>query len=64
MSDLLTAEQLADFCGTKQVSKQRKTLQNAGIFFIDKWDGTLSVCWTHIHNPTKKPSQPIKKLNY
>lgn len=51
MNDLLTDEEVAELTKAKRHKEQKVVLRKAGIFFVERLDGSPGVCWYHVHNP-------------
>jgi hypothetical protein len=55
--EFLTEEELEDLTGHKWPSKQKKVLDQHGIFYIERpSDGKLRVTPQHVYNPTASPT--------
>lgn len=51
MNDFLSEKDIEELTGAKQVSKQKEILTKNRIFFVERTDGKIKVCWHHVHNP-------------
>jgi len=51
MKQFLTDDELFELTGAKQVSKQKEILTKNRIYFVERTDGKIKVCWHHVHNP-------------
>lgn len=57
MTDLLTAEQLADYTHLRQSARQSRWLSENGITHRMRRDGTIAVTWTQINNSAVRAEQ-------
>tara|TARA_B100001063_G_scaffold244727_1_gene278342 strand:+ start:12519 stop:12725 length:207 start_codon:yes stop_codon:yes gene_type:complete len=65
MNDFLTELEIEDLTGAKQVSKQKEILSKNKIFFVERTDGKIKVCWHHVHNPmVEKQSDTDALINW
>ncbi len=51
MKDFLTDQEIEELTGAKQESKQKEILTKNRIFFVERMDGKIEVCWHHVHHP-------------
>ena len=51
MSSFLTDDELCELTGAKQVVKQKEVLTKNRIYFVERSDGKIKVCWHHVHHP-------------
>jgi hypothetical protein len=55
MSDeILTDDQVVALTGANQIKKQKEVLSRAGIFFVDKMGGGISLTWGMVNSPGKR----------
>jgi hypothetical protein len=52
--NLLTDKQLETITKFKQAGKQREVLDNNGIYYILRLDGTIVTTWHHVNHPCVK----------
>ena len=50
MKDFLTDQEIEELTGAKQESKQKEILTKNRIFFVERMDGKIKVCWHHVHH--------------
>jgi len=53
MSELLTPDEIIALTGAKQENKQKEVLDRAGIFYVEKSSGGISLTWGHVNNPSR-----------
>jgi len=49
--NLLTEKELVDLTKVKQPAKQRAVLDNNGIYYILRLDGSIVTTWHHVNHP-------------
>lgn len=47
----LSDQELIDFTRASQPGKQRNVLDNHGIFYVTRLDGSITTTWHHINHP-------------
>lgn len=62
MNDFLSEQELEELTGAKQVSKQKEILSKNKIFFVERTDGKIKVCWHHVHNPMVEKQSEVDAL--
>jgi len=55
--NLLTPEDLVKLTGAKQAGKQADVLNQHGIFYIRRQDGSLVTTWHHVNHPQRHNAQ-------
>lgn len=50
-SRLLTPEDLVELTGAKQPARQAVILEQHGIYYIKRIDGTITTTWEHVNKP-------------
>lgn len=53
----LSKEDLFELTGSKHISKQKAILEQHGIYYINKWDGTITTTWEHVNNPSSQSAR-------
>jgi hypothetical protein len=56
--EILTDDQVVALTGASQVKKQKQVLSRAGIFFVDKMGGGISLTWGMVNRPGKSLEAP------
>lgn len=54
MSQLLTPEEIQELTKAKQVAVQARILEQSGIYYIRRADGSIVTTWHHVNNPCRK----------
>jgi len=62
MNDFLSDQEIEELTGAKQVSKQKEILTKNRIYFVERTDGKIKVCWHHVHNPMVEPQSETDSL--
>ena len=52
MRNLLTKAELEELTGTTQPARQKRVLDDHGIYYIQKLDKTIITTWHHVNHPT------------
>lgn len=47
----LTDDDLEELTGSPQTATQKKVLSKNNIYFVERNDGKLRVCWYHVEHP-------------
>ena len=62
--DLLSESEIKALTGYERADKQAKVLQEHGIFYVQRRDGTLAVTLHAVHNPAPyKPKPKESRIN-
>lgn len=65
MNDFLSDQEIEELTGAKQVNKQKEILTKNKIFFVERTDRKIKVCWYHVHNPmVEKQSDTDSLINW
>jgi hypothetical protein len=52
MNNLLTQAELEALTGAKQAERQKRVLDDNGIYYIQRLDKTIVTTWHHVNHPT------------
>lgn len=56
--DLLSESEIVELTGYERTDKQAQVLQQHGIFYVQRRDGSLAVTLHAVHNPAPYKPQP------
>lgn len=62
--NLLSSEDLESLTGAKQSSKQEYVLNQNGIYFIKRMDGSIVTTWHHVNHPAARIAKNDSEPNF
>lgn len=63
-SRLLTPEDLLELTGAKQPARQAVILEQHGIYYIKRIDGTITTTWDHVNKPHGRQPKPNNEPDF
>lgn len=64
MNNLLTDKELEELTKAKQPTKQASILDNNGIYYIKRGDGSIVTTWHHVNHPARQIASNDAEPNF